>query len=41
MEIDAFSIIVAIVAFSFFAIPIAYDQIKNKKKKENEEDKAG
>ncbi len=31
MDIDLTSIIISIVAFLFFIIPIVYDQIKNKK----------
>ncbi len=30
-DIDSFTIVVAIIALSFFVIPIAYDQMKKKK----------
>lgn len=31
MDVDLTSVIISIIAFAFFAIPIAYDQWKNKK----------
>jgi hypothetical protein len=32
MDIDLTSVIISIVALSLFAMPIVYDQLKNKKK---------
>lgn len=37
MEIDLFSIIVVVIAFSLFAIPIAIDKMRNKKQDESQE----
>lgn len=37
MEVDLSSIIISLVVFSFFIIPIAYDQWKNKDKNKNQE----
>jgi hypothetical protein len=36
MNIDATSIIIVVIAFSFFAIPIGYDQWKQRTKPQNE-----
>lgn len=34
MDVDLTSVIISIIAFSFFIIPIVYDQWKNKNKKD-------
>lgn len=34
MDIDLTSVIISIIVFSFFIIPIVYDQWKNKNKKD-------
>lgn len=37
MEVDLSSVIISLIVFSFFIIPIAYDQWKNKGDKEHQE----
>lgn len=37
MEIDLFSIVVVVIAFSLFIIPIAIDKMKSNKKNDSQE----
>lgn len=37
MEIDLFSIVVVVIAFSLFAIPIAIDKMRNRKQDKSQE----
>jgi hypothetical protein len=37
MEIDLFSVVVVIIAFSFFLIPIAIDKMRNKNQDDSQQ----
>jgi hypothetical protein len=37
MEIDLFSVIVVIIAFSFFLVPIVIDKMRNKNQDESQQ----
>jgi len=38
MEVDLFSIVITIIAFSFFIVPIVYDQRKKKNKEQQNDE---
>lgn len=38
-DIDLTTIIISLIAISFFIIPIVYDQVKNKKNSQEKEEK--